>query len=187
VAEHITTDPDVDDDPLIIEQHPDIRWVVVRTRSRGEKKFAAYCTSRDITHYLPLRRSVKRYKHKVATHLIPIFPGYVFAQLDPVFKPELLKSQLAASVILSDDISEPGLVRDLNDVRIITSAALNEEIFVRPEIVVGREIVIRTGPLTGLTGVVSKLKSKTRISVNVHLVGQSVHLEIGANEVDLEF
>ena len=64
---------------------------------------------------------------------------------------------------------------------------LDEEIFVRPEIVVGRTVMVRTGPLTGLTGIVRKLKTKTRITVNVDMVGQSVSLDINANEVELEF
>lgn len=181
------SDPTADTSELRIELLADQRWIVVRTMARCEKKFAKYCDNLDIRHYLPLRRSVKRYTRKVATHLVPIFPGYVFVQTDPNLKPELLESKLAAHVILTDDLSEPGLVENLKDIRIIEKATLDEEIFVRPEIFVGRTVMVRTGPLTGLSGIVRKLKTKTRITVNVDMVGQSVSLDINANEVELEF
>ena len=181
------TDSTVETSELRIELLADFRSIVVRTMARGEKKFSKYCNSRRIRHYLPLRRSVKRYARKVATHLVPIFPGYVFVQVNPNLKSELLESKLAAHVILTDDTSEPGLVNNLKDIRIIEKATLDEDIFVRPDIAVGRTVMVRTGPLTGLTDIVSKLKTKTRITVNVDMVGQSVSLDINANEVELEF
>ncbi|MDP7743807.1 MAG: transcription termination/antitermination NusG family protein, partial [Lentisphaeria bacterium] len=92
------SDPTAGASELRIKLLADRRWIVVRTMARCEKKFAKFCDHLDIRHYLPLRRSVKRYTRKVATHLVPIFPGYVFVQVNPNLKPELLASKLTARV-----------------------------------------------------------------------------------------
>ena len=172
---------------LCIEKHEDERWLVVRTRSRCEKKFAEYCLKHQITHYLPIRRSVRRYARKVVEFTVPIFGGYVFAQIDPSRQPELMESPAAARVIVPDDAMELTLIDELNDIRIIERAALMQETFVRPEIRIGRRVTVKSGPLAGLNGIVSRRRTKTRITVNVELVGQSVNLDVDSAEVEIEF
>ena len=169
-----------------IARHPDAKWVVVRTRPRCEKKFAEFCTKRDLTCYLPLRRSVRRYRHRVAEFMIPLFSGYVFSQVSAGQQSDVNECHHVAHLLVPNATMETQLVRELQDVQRLERATMEGEIEVRPEIRVGRPVVIKGGPLSGLTGIVTRRKNKMRLTVNVEMVGQSVSVDVDAVEVEIE-
>ena len=57
---------------------------------------------------------------------------------------------------------------------------------VRPEIEVGRRVNIKSGPLSGLCGIVERWKGKVRVTENVEMVGQSVCVEVDAAELEVD-
>jgi transcriptional antiterminator RfaH len=162
------------------------QWVVVRTRPRCEKKFAEFCDRRLIPCYLPLRRSVRRYRHRVAAFMVPVFSGYVFSQIAAAQHAGVNDCHHVARVLVPDDAMETQLVRELQDVQRLERATLEGELEVRPEIRVGRLVVIKGGPLSGLSGIVARRKNKMRLTVNVEMVGQSVSVDVDAVEVEIE-
>ena len=163
------------------------RWVVLRTKARAEKKLSEYCTIHQIENFLPLRKSIKRYEKRTAEFYIPMFTGYLFAQICVEDEPTLNRSSHLATIIRPDKLAEETLVSELNDVKRLIEATLDGEIVVRPEIEVGKTIFIKSGPLAGLNGIVQRWKNKSRISVNVDMIGQSVMMEVEASEVELDF
>jgi transcriptional antiterminator RfaH len=163
------------------------RWVVVRTRSRCEKKLGKFFLQTGIHFFLPLRRSIKYYQKRKAEFYIPMFTGYIFCQIDLDYEFELRQSMQVASIIRPDLVDEKQLIKDLNDVKCLIEATLDGEIVVRPEIKQGDAVMIKSGPLAGLNGIVSRWKNKTRITVNVDMVGQSVDMEVDASEIEIDY
>ena len=172
--------------PKKIEVTDGLRWVVLRTKARAEKKLAEYCERRSILNFLPLRRSIKRYEKRVAEFTVPLFTGYLFAQIKVDDEPILNRSTYLANIIRPDRIAELQLVNELNEVKCLIEAALDGAIVVRPEIEIGKTVYIKSGPLGGLNGIVTRWKTKTRITVNVEMIGQSVVMEVDASEVELD-
>lgn len=164
----------------------DRRWVVVRTKPRCEKKLAEYCRRREVPHYLPLRRSVRRYSRRTVEFMVPMFPGYVFAHPTIEQRTVVEVSSHAAQVLLPTAEQEAQLVVELNDVATLEQATLSGEVEVRPEIEIGRRVKVVSGPLAGLSGIVSRRQKRLRLTVNVELVGQSVSVEADVSEVELE-
>ena len=160
-------------------------WLVVRTRARAEKQVAAYCAKLGWPHYLPQRRSVRRYGPRAVTFYLPLFPGYVFAQLTADQRPALEQSRHVATLLLPAPPAEAGLIRELNDVLLLETLSQQETLVVRPELVVGQVVEIQQGPLAGLRGIIQRRKHEARLSVNVEMIGQSVSVEIDAGEVTL--
>jgi len=163
-----------------------MKWLVLKSQSRCEKKLAEFCIKGNINHYLPLRKSVKRYKTRVAKYHIPMFSGYIFVQLTPEDKNILYNTGKVVKMMIPDDHHEEKLILELKDVRILEEAAGLGTIVVRPEIETGSYVVVNSGCLAGLHGIVTRRKNKARISVNVDLIGQSVSLEIDVAEVELD-
>jgi transcription antitermination factor NusG len=169
-----------------IEKRPGLRWLVARTRPRAEKKFAEYCSKREVTHYLPLRRSVRRYKRRVVTFDVPMFPGYIFVQIPADDYSCLHESFHFLCVVDTRESVEDRLIDDLNDLQRLEEATDSGEVEVRAEIVPGRTVRVETGPFMGLNGIVTRRKGKERITVNIDLIGQSVSVEMDVGEVGLE-
>ena len=174
-------------DDFKIEKLYDKRWTVVKTKARGEKKFAEYCRNRLVTYFLPLRRSIRRYRNRTVEFMIPMFSGYVFTQIDPNQKITLLESRQSAQLITPDEHMEEILIKELNDIQRLITATLEGKIIVRPEIQVGKYVCIKSGILAGLKGIVSYRNNKTRVTVNVEMIGYSVSVDLDVGELDIEF
>ena len=173
--------------PETIAYEPSKTWYVIRTKARCEKKLARYLSGCNIHFFLPLRRSIKYYQKRKATFFVPMFSGYIFSQMTVEEELQIRQSGYVASVIRPDTHAETQLIQDLNDVKLLIEATLEGEIVVRPEIQEGDTVYIKGGPFMGLNGIVSRWKSKTRITVNVEMVGQSITMEIDASEVEVDY
>ena len=177
----------MDQNDFTIEKNPEKMWMVVKTKPRCEKKFSEYCTATGITHYLPLRRSVKRYQNKRVEFMIPMFGGYVFAQINPESKILLLKPFHSAQIITPDLRMEEKLIQELNDIKTLINATSEGKIFVRPEIQIGKCVRIKTGAMAGLCGIVTRRNTQVRITVNVEMVGYSVSVDTDVGGVEIDF
>jgi len=176
----------MDLDEVVIEKLNEMVWVVVKTKARSEKKFAEYCGRRHVTHYLPLQPSIRTYGRRKVEYTVPMFPGYVFAQIKPNDKLTLLQSSQSAQVMIPDMRSEKLLIRELNDIRILIRGITQGELVIRPQLEIGKSVRVKSGVLKGLNGIVTRRNNKTRISVNVDMVGYSVSLDLHVTEVELE-
>jgi transcriptional antiterminator RfaH len=164
---------------------PSQGWLVVHTLARCEKKVREHCARHDITAYLPVRRSVRRYARRVVEFWVPLFPGYVFAQLEVERRHLISECRHVARLLLPTPIQETVLARELHDLAILERAALAGELTVRPEIVDGTPVAIQSGPLAGMQGIVVRRKSRVRLSLNIEMIGQSVNVEVDVSEVEI--
>ena len=130
---------------------------------------------------------MKRYGKRSVEFTIPMFQGYVFAQIQTQNKITLLESRHSAQIITPDDKTENNLVFELNDIRRLIQATVEGKLLIRPEIKVGNVVQIRSGPLVGLSGIVSLRNKLARITVNVEMIGYSVSVDLDANEVEIEY
>ena len=161
-------------------------WTPIRTKPRQEKKLAEYCNSNSITCYLPLIKSVKRYKRRSVEHQVPMFPGYVFCAVTEESYRTLLSSGTIVYRINMTEICEKTLINDLISLQNFEILAMQKEVIVRPEIIPGSQVTATKGPLMGVTGVVEQRKSDTLITVNVEILGQSVSATIDIGDIELE-
>ncbi len=171
---------------MSIDKMPGFHWTPVRTKPRQEKKFVEYCSINGIMYYLPLRRNLKRYQRRTVEFHVPMFSGYVFCRLDqPSYQKVVLSNRIVYRLQMND-ASEDELIRELCDIQIFERLAVESEMIVRPELVTGSKILVKSGPLKGMRGVVEKRKGKMMITINVEMLGQSVSTEIDVEDISLE-
>lgn len=161
-------------------------WTPVRTKPRQEKKLAEYCASNSVACYLPLRKSLRRYNRRTVQHQVPMFPGYVFCALDEDNYRVLLISGTVVYRINVNENEEKHLIRDLVALRDFEVMAAEKEVVIRPELVPGARIKVKSGPLKGVSGVLEKRKSDILITVGVEILGQSVSTNIDIGDVDFD-
>src|SRR5256885_9453838 len=68
----------------LMEQKPSMmrpHWYALYTRANHEKRVATELRERAVEHFLPLYRSVRRWKDRRVNLEMPLFPGYVFVRL----------------------------------------------------------------------------------------------------------
>ncbi len=168
-----------------IRQKPGFSWTAVYTRPRCEKVVADHCARCRVACYLPLRRRAKRYQRRTVETFLPMFPGYVFVQLDSASRVALLRSHKVVTVLPVDSVQEARLVAELGEIQRLEQAELECELEVGPDLVVGKPVVITAGPLRGLTGIVERRHTRCRVSINVEMLGQSVSAELDVGDVEI--
>jgi transcription antitermination factor NusG len=169
-----------------INKIPELVWTPVRTKPRQEKKLAAYCDSHSVPFYLPLKKSVKRYQRRTVESELPMFPGYIFCALNEESYRTLLVSGTIVYRITMDDITEKKLILDLNSLKEFERLVQLKDVVIRPEIVKGVQVNVRSGPLAGVSGVVERRDKSTFITVNVDILGQAVSSVIDIEDVEIE-
>ncbi|HMO51068.1 MAG TPA: transcription termination/antitermination NusG family protein [Kiritimatiellia bacterium] len=153
------------------------RWVVIHARPRCEKKLSDFCEARHIPVFLPMIKRRHRYGARIRVFDIPLFAGYVFVLADHAQLMTLRQNQRVANVLVVSD--QETLLRQLNHIKCALVNQESLELF--PQLGEGMKVSVRSGPLKGVEGFVHKIKSKTRIVLNVDFIQQAVSVEVDAD------
>lgn len=146
------------------------RWFVCHTKPRCEKKFDDLVDRERFAHYLPLIQSVRRYGAQKKTFTKPLFPGYVFARIEPEKKTRIYQQDLLVRAMMVEN--EPVFLRQLEDVRAICASGL--EAAVHPLMKRGTHVRVTGGPLHGLEGYVDDPANPQGIVVSVDVLQQGL-------------
>jgi transcription antitermination factor NusG len=167
-------------EPPILRASPQARWHLLHVRSRQEKALGADLSMRGISHYLPLVRQARFYRHRKSQVQLPLFAGYVFllgtmeqaysadrtgrvARIIPVFDQEKMDWELANLQLAMH--RQPNLAP-------------------YPFLKAGLPVEVRGGPFRGVQGVIESRAKETRLILQVTTLGKAVSLEIDASLVD---
>lgn len=154
-------------------------WLVCHTKPRCEKKFAALMAAERFEHYLPLVESVKRYDGRIKRFSKPLFPGYVFACVDPEKKARIYQQDLLARAMNVTDV--PRFLAQMEDVKAIVASGL--ELTVMPLLAKGRRVKITGGPLRGLEGYVDNPRDPRGVVISVDVLQQGLLVPVQVGDL----
>jgi transcription antitermination factor NusG len=157
------------------------RWYAAYTCAQHEKRVATELGMREVEHFLPLYRSVRRWKDRRVQLELPLFPGYVFVRL--ALRDRLHVVQIPSVVRL---VGFNGLPTALPDEEIeILRSGLCENLRADPHplLTVGRRVRIVGGAFAGLEGVLKKKKNSLRVIVTLELIQRSVAVDVDVADV----
>ena len=150
-------------------------WHVLHVKPRCEKKMGEYCDAHAVTCEVPLREETKVYQRRRVTVHKPVFPGYVYVR----YSAEQRDSELKSNLMVRDlpVVDQVQFVRQLDQIR--QALAVDPTLNACEAFTTGRRARITTGPFMGLEGVVQTVRGKTRVMLNVEMIGQALSVEVG--------
>ena len=157
------------------------RWYAAYTCAKHEKRVAAELGAREVEHFLPVYRSVRRWKDRRVQLELPLFPGYVFVRL--ALGGRMRVVQIPSVVRL---VGFNGLPTALPDTEMeIMRAGLSQNLRAEPHpfLTVGRRVRITGGPFAGLEGILKRKKSNLRVVVSLELIQRSVAVDVDVADV----
>lgn len=168
--------------PAASASHQHEFWVAIQVQRRTEMAVARHLKSKGYEEFLPTYiRAIHRKKH-IAQVEVPLFPGYVFCN----YKHDSSGPRI---------VTTPGVIRILgtpgkpavvsNDEIWAIRAVLNAGIACRPEqfLRVGQPVRIISGPLQGVVGTLTNIKSSCRLILCIGLLRRAVSVEIDSEAV----
>lgn len=156
------------------------RWFVLYARSRQEKMLSEDLVAMGISNYLPLVQQTKVYGKRKMKVELPLFPGYVFLRgsMDDVYLAD--RTRRVARIIPVADQSR--IDWELRNIRL----ALEQDAVLNPYpfLVAGTRVVVRSGPLCGLEGIVEHRCKGERLILQVEMLGQATSVEIDGAQLE---
>ncbi len=156
-------------------------WFVAHTKPRREKKLVEYCRRQRISATLPCYSSAHKYRGKTVVFQKPLFPGYVFLQLEPVQKESVRQNDHVANLLVVFD--QRTFQRQLDDILL----ALESKVGVRlaPAIGAGMRVRIKAGPLQGIEGWVEQRYGMTTVLLRLDFINQAAAVKVDADSLEL--
>jgi len=159
-----------------------VRWYATYVCSRHEKQVLSQLQERNISCFLPVYRSVRRWKDRRKELELVLFPGYVFVHID--LKDRLRVLQLPSVVRFVSFNGHPAPLQDSEIEVLAKGLASGIRAEPHPYLKAGHRVRVRSGPLAGAQGILVRRKDKFRVVLSIDLIMRSVAVEV--DEADIE-
>lgn len=157
-------------------------WYAAYTTPRHEKKVALQMEGKRLECFLPLYRSVRRWKDRRKQLDLPLFPGYIFVRI--ALRDRLQVLQLPGVIQFVSFNGKPAALPD-GEIEALSKGLVGGlRAQPHPYLKVGRRVRVHSGPLSGLEGILVRRKEKFRVVLSIHLIQRSVAVEIDESEVE---
>jgi|SRR5579862_538549 transcription antitermination factor NusG len=158
-------------------------WYAVYTNARHEKRVTEYLGGRSLECYLPSYRSVRRWQDRRKEVDLPLFPGYVFVRIAYRSRLQVLTAPGVVRIVTFD--GKPASIREaeIENIRRGLSHAAGFE--PHPYLKVGKRVRVRSGPLSGIEGILLRRKDGFRLVLSIELIMRSVATEVDEADVEL--
>lgn len=160
-------------------------WYAVATRSRHEQSVARFLDRNGLETYVPLKRVWSSRVDRKKQIDVPALPGYIFIRCDltPDVRADVKKGP--GVVCLVSISQQPCRIPDdqIRSLRILLES--REDFTVLHEWEPGQTVRIKSGPMKGATGSLSRFDTgQHRLVVKIEHVGLA--LSVNVHEADVE-
>lgn len=165
-----------------IERDEHEGWYAVYTKHQHEKSATSVLARKGFNVLLPLYRTTHRWKDRTQIVALPVFPCYLFLRTSLQRKLEIL--QTPGVFWLVGHGGRASLVPDdeIEAIRTITQSGARVE--PHPYLQNGDRVRVLAGPMTGLEGILTRIKNRYRVVLSVDLLQKAVAVEVDISSVE---
>lgn len=152
------------------------KWYVMYVKSRHEKKVNQLLQENEINSFLPIVKTVKQWSDRKKTTLKPLFPSYVFVNINSPFEfQKALSVDGACAYIRFGKEYASATEKEINQIKLLVEDNDISDIEIDSKIPkVGDIKQISYGPLDGLECKVLKVGNKNKIIVRINSLQQNI-------------
>jgi transcription antitermination factor NusG len=156
-------------------------WWVARVKPRQDKALAWDLARLGVGYYLPMltKRTRRRDNGKLRKSLVCAFPGYLSVTDYEERKAEILRTGRILNLIKVS--GQEQFVRELE--QIYQALSHSTELEVQPHLAVGRRVMIASGPMQGIEGIVTDLRRPRKVFLNVEIFNRAVMVMVSPEEL----
>src|SRR5271156_2148624 len=156
-------------------------WFALQVRTRQEASVAQQLNGQGYEQFLPLYKLRKRWSDRIKEVNSPLFPGYLFCRFNPRDRLPILKTPGVIQIVGFQ--SGPAAVdeSEIRSIQSLVAAGVPHQPW--PFLAAGDRVRIESGPLLGLEGILTEVRSSYRLVLSVTLLQRSVAVEIDSASV----
>jgi transcription termination/antitermination protein NusG len=170
--------------PLVpdLEARRDSHWYAVTVYPRHEKQVSRQLERRGVRCFVPMYRSLRRWKDRRKELDLVLFPGYAFVELELCSRLAVLTVSGVVRFVTFQ--GQPAAVSDQEIQALKSSLDSGVSVLPHPYLQKGRRVRLVRGPLAGLEGILARRKDRFRLVLSVDLIMKSVALEVDESDVE---
>jgi transcription antitermination factor NusG len=162
---------------LVALPHP---WLALRLRVHREYAVEDALGELGIETFLPFYGETVKWSDRTKETKRLLFPGYIFARLDPKNAPAILRLDGIVQVLPTS--MSPEAIPEAQILNVQRALAAKGKAEPCPY-VAGARVTIERGPLAGVQGVVMRTRGALRIVVAIELLRGAVSVEVDAADL----
>jgi transcription antitermination factor NusG len=151
-------------------------WFAVRVRSNRENVVSLHLRERGFEQFCPSYQVASQWTDRKKLTEKFLFPGYVFCRVNPSDRLPVLMIPGVVGLISFGPVPAPIPEVEIERVRMMVRSGL--PVAPWPYLQQGDRVLIESGPLAGLEGVLQRTKGKYRLVVSLNLLQRSVSAEV---------
>lgn len=158
-------------------------WFAVYTTPRHEKRIAQHLSTREIEHFVPLYRAQRRWNDGSRVTLeLPLFPSYVFVRIPMARRSRVL--DIPGVLYIVEGIGKEPAILPEADIDLLRRGLFQCNAEPHPYLTAGQRAVIRSGPLSGMQGIVVRTKGGCRVVLSLDLIRESIAVEVSSEDLE---
>ncbi len=159
-----------------------LAWHALYTRHQHEKAIAHALSNKGFEVFLPLYSATHRWKDRSKQLMLPLFPCYVFLHGGLERRLDILTTPGLHMLVTSG--GHPAVVPE-EEIRAVRQLVeKSERVEPHPFLRSGDWVRVKSGPLTGVEGILVRKKNLFRLVVSVEILGKSAATEVDASLVE---
>ncbi|HEX5422884.1 MAG TPA: transcriptional activator RfaH [Candidatus Acidoferrales bacterium] len=159
------------------------RWYAAQTQPHAEGRAVVNLEKQGLLAFCPRFRKSRRHARRLESVLVPLFPNYIFVQLDLLHdRWRCVNGTRGVTHMITQGEMPlalvPGIVESLQQ-----RTRADGSVDLTPRLEVGQRVRVADGPFTDLVGTLEQLDSAGRIRVLLGLLGRSVSVTLKGEAV----
>jgi transcription antitermination factor NusG len=160
-------------------------WYAVYTKHQHEKSASDLLSRKGFEVFLPLYGAKRRWKDRSKIVSFPLFPCYLFLRINLEHRLDVLRTPGVFWIVENDGRACPIPEFEVEAVRKVTENSPHIEPHPYPNLKGGDFVRIRTGALTGIQGILIRVKNQYRVVLSVEALQKAVAVEVDISSVEL--
>lgn len=159
-----------------------LSWFALYTMPQGEQSVRRILDIRQIESFVPTYEVQRVWKNRQrVTVQRPLFPSYVFVRIGQGQRSTVLNSPGALRIVGNSRTPLPIPDREVEFLRSETCRGRLEPYL---DLVIGKRVRIRSGPMEGLEGTLVEKRNSLRFVLTVAMINQHAAVEMPADELE---
>ena len=159
------------------------KWYPVYTKPRAEKKACEALLNKGIEAYLPLRRQLKQWSDRKKWVEEPFIKSYVFVHIAEHEQAAVLMTRGIARFIYFGSKIAAMPDRQIDDLKLLMTSSLELEV-TEENLLPGEKIILKAGPLKGMTGEIISYRSQKQLALRLENLGCSIIIHVAASLIN---
>ena len=160
----------------------DSPWYALYTRHQHEKMVDQVLTNKGFNTFLPLYATTHNWKDRTKALTLPLFPCYVFLKGGVERRLQILTTPGIYGLVSSG--GQPAAIPDMEIEAIRRVVESGARVEAHPYLKCGNWVRVKSGPLTGIEGILVRKKNISRLVLTVEILGTAAAIEVAAFQVE---